>query len=273
MKFAVSNIGWPQTLDTQVYELLVELGYDGIEIAPTRCFKLGYDATIKEKQDFKTILEHYNLKILSMQSLLFGVTSPIFSSKENRLNVELKLSKSVDFANEFNIPNLVFGSPGLRNVNTNEELEEAVLFFKHVSTDSSKKDVVFSIEPNPIIYNTNFLNRTQDALEFVKKHSNRGLGINLDLGTVIFNQENINELLTNETIIIIQHVHISEPNLVPIQESRHLLHKELLSKLKHLDYQKTVSIEMKAIDDIFEIERILRYIRSVAIEAEVWHGN
>ena len=36
MKLSASNIGWATENDEQVWQLLKDLGYQGIEIAPTR---------------------------------------------------------------------------------------------------------------------------------------------------------------------------------------------------------------------------------------------
>ena len=36
MKLSASNIGWAADNDEQVWQLLKDLGYQGIEIAPTR---------------------------------------------------------------------------------------------------------------------------------------------------------------------------------------------------------------------------------------------
>ena len=38
MKLSISNIGWSNENDVNVYELMKKYGYSGLEIAPTRIF-------------------------------------------------------------------------------------------------------------------------------------------------------------------------------------------------------------------------------------------
>ena len=272
MKFSISNIGWPESLDEDVISIVRSLGYEGLEIAPTRCFMDGYDVARDELIKFKDRNLRQGLNLCSMQSLLFGITTPIFSSEENKNSVLSKMDKVFNFAQQLEIPNLVFGSPSIRNVNNEDELNRSIEFFKACAHQAHLKKCTLSIEPNPTIYKTNFLTTTADALDYIKNLEVKGIGLNFDLGTVIHNQESIENLLTLETIAYVHHVHISEPLLAPIQDSHRELHKELLLKLKTLKYTNYVSIEMKSIDDIKEIERILRYIKDVAIEVGVWNG-
>ena len=38
MKLSISNIGWEKKNDTEVYRMMKEYGFVGLEIAPTRIF-------------------------------------------------------------------------------------------------------------------------------------------------------------------------------------------------------------------------------------------
>ena len=39
MKLSMSNIAWKEEQDAYIYENMRELGFDGLEIAPTRIFQ------------------------------------------------------------------------------------------------------------------------------------------------------------------------------------------------------------------------------------------
>ena len=71
-----------------------------------------------------------------------------------------------------------------------------------------------------------------------------------------FTEEELNYL---ENVKWINHVHISEPGLKPIQERK--LHQEVLKILDAEDYQGFVSIEMGKVEKIEEIDRCLQYVR------------
>ena len=116
-----------------------------------------------------------------------------------------------------------------------------------------------SIEPNPVIYNTNFINYTSQAFEIVKKVKSNGFKVNIDLGTIIYNKEDLQIIADN--IDLVNHVHISEPNLVLIQKRE--LHNKLAILLKENKYKRFVSIEMGKRDNLDEIKETIKYIKEV----------
>ena len=155
--------------------------------------------------------------------------------------------------------NLVFGSPKNRNLEENENPGKAKEFFKSIGEYAFKNNTVIGMEANPTIYNTNYINDTKSALELIKTVDSRGFLLNLDIGTVISNNENIEEILGN--VEYINHVHISEPWLKIIEKRE--IHKKLKSILKNENYKGFISIEMAKVEKIEEIEKVMEYIREV----------
>ena len=135
---------------------------------------------------------------------------------------------------------------------------EAIEFFKKLGDYSYSKNVVLAIEPNPVIYNTNFLNTTSEAIEFVKKLNNPSIKINYDLGTVIYNNESLSILENN--LNFVNHIHISEPNLLPIEKRE--IHNLLFNVLNNGNYSNIVSIEMKKCS-FDKIKDIIDYISNL----------
>ena len=115
------------------------------------------------------------------------------------------------------------------------------------------------MEANPPIYHTNYINDTLSALALIEKVGSKGFRLNLDVGTMIQNEESVSELA--EKVYLISHVHISEPGLKPIEERT--LHRELKKILEEEGYQGFVSIEMGKVDDIRVLENRMQYIRSI----------
>lgn len=168
--------------------------------------------------------------------------------------------KAIDFANVIGCKNLVFGCPKNRNISDyNKDYPKAIHFFKNIGIYALDKNVVISIEPNPVIYNTNFLNYTKEAIDFVKELNMNSIKVNYDLGTVIYNKENINILKGNITHI--NHIHISEPNLDLIKNRQ--IHEELISILKEVNYKGYVSIEMKKSNNIENVKNAIEYMMSI----------
>lgn len=259
MKVTISNIAWQSENDAEMYAFLKQKKCTGIEIAPTRIFPENPYSDLKTVANFRDKLQsEYSLKVVSMQSICFGRNESIFSSEEERNSLLEYIKQSIDFASELNCTNLVFGSPKNRNINTNQE-EIAVAYFSEIGKYATEKNTVFAIEPNPVIYGTNFINTTNQALDFVKACNVEGLKVNFDLGTVIYNEESLAFLENN--LRWINHIHISEPYLETIQKRS--LHNELASILRKEKYDNYISIEMKSGSEIEKIKDIIEYTQDV----------
>ena len=241
MKLAVSNIAWTPEQDEQVYELLKRYGYTGLEIAPTRIFPDSpYDRWEEAERWAGNLKSAYGFTIPSMQSIWYGRQEKIFGSEEEREVLLGYTRKAVDFAESIGCRNLVLGCPKNRVVPGSVSSEEAdwvaVTFFREMGDYAVSKGIVISLEANPEIYGTNFINRTSEALLLIRKADSEGFRLNLDVGT-------------------------SEPGLGPIKERN--LHRQLSSLLRSVDYQGSVSIEMGRHEDISEIERAMRYMKRI----------
>lgn len=260
MKISISNIAWSSDSDNKMYKFLYENNICGLEIAPTRIIEeKPYDKLDHAKNIFDLIKNKYHLEIISMQSILFGRTENLFGSKEERKTLVEYNKKAIDFASVINCKNLVFGSPKNRIISNKEQYSIAVDFFSELGSYAVKKNTTISIEANPVIYGTNFINTTEQAVSLVNDVKNEGFRINLDLGTIIQNGENMNHVINN--IDLINHIHISEPKLDLIK--RRQKHKDLACKLKELNYDKYVSIEMKLQENIDDVKKTIIYIKEI----------
>ncbi len=265
MKLSISNIAWSKEQDCELYNIISQKGFNGIEIAPTRIFEENpYEDIEKAKKFAKELYEKYHLEISSMQSIWFGKQEKIFRTLEERKILLKYTKKAIDFAEAINCKNLVFGCPKNRVVfNLEKDYQTAIDFFKEIGEYAHRKNTCIAIEPNPTIYNTNFITKTQEAIKIVKEINSDGIKVNLDLGTMIENKEDLSILKNN--IDLINHVHISEPNLEIIKTRE--LHLELIKLLKEEKYNKYVSIEMRNGNTIENIEKVLNYIYQLGKES------
>ena len=72
MKLSISNIAWSDVQDDEMYKILHEAKFEGLEIAPTRFEPDNpYTNTASSVQKAKYLKEEYNLQISSMQSIWF----------------------------------------------------------------------------------------------------------------------------------------------------------------------------------------------------------
>lgn len=252
LKIAISNIGFGETFDYRELEQ-----YNGLEIAPSKIAVDPYAHQDNIAEYAKKMMNEFDLPIVSMQSIWYQVGEGIFTGGYDKLVAVTK--QAIDLADKINCRNIVFGSPKNRNMpDPANDIEIAKQFFREIAEYAETKQVVIALEPNPTIYQTNFINTTQEAFDFVKELNLPALKVNVDLGTVIYNQEDLSVIKDN--IKLVNHIHISEPNLEKI-EKRHL-HKELKKLLVDSGYNHYVSIEMKeqSNDDVI---KTLRYVREI----------
>lgn len=259
MKLSISNIGWDESLNDEVLSYISSKGYSAIEIAPTVYIKENpydnVDKMIKIKNELKN---KYNLGISSMQSIWYGKTGNIFNESDAKELMEYT-KKAIDFASQINCNNLVFGCPKNRCIPEDKKISDIVYFFKELGDYAYSKNTVFSIEPNPTIYNTNFINTTKEAFELVKLVNSKGLKVNVDFGTIIENNEDADIVINN--LSLVNHIHISEPYLEKIKMRD--IHKLFSEKLKNTNYNGYVSIEMKKQDNIEDIKNVIDYVYDI----------
>lgn len=287
MKLSVSNIAWDAGYDNEMYALLEKYRFDGLEIAPTRIFPEHPYERLREAESFSQwIYEKHGLVISSMQSILYGHSERIFGSDNERTILYDYMLKAVDFAAVTGCGNLVFGCPRNRTLMEGEDPDTAVEFFSGLAEYAASKNIAIGFEANPVIYNTNFINDTASAFEFIEKVRNYGvnasegltsdlvkntdgvnvgktvsggLKVNLDLGTMIYNNEDAD--IIKGKVHEISHVHISEPQLKPIEKRK--IHEEIRDILTAEDYKGFISIEMGKGDSIYTIEKTIDYINRI----------
>ncbi len=251
MKLSISNIAWGMEQDEAMYVFLQQHKVDGIEIAPTRIFPDNPYEQISQAKEFRKMLwEQYGLEISSMQSIWFGRNEKIFEDASQRECLLEYTKRAFAFAHALECKNLVFGCPKNRNVNSPDDKAIAIDFFAQLGECAIQENTVLALEANPPIYNTNFMNNTKQAYEIVQKVASPGIQINYDLGTVVCNQENVEEL--NEMLPVVNHIHISEPYLAEISYGK--LHTQLIQLLQKQNYEKYISIEMKNLEDLTKVQ-------------------
>ena len=176
-------------------------------------------------------------------------------------------NKAIDYASAIGCKNLVFGCPRNRKIEEEWGLSKAQIeeieinFFRELGEYALKKGTVIGMEANPPIYNTNYMNTTIQALDLVERVNSKGFLLNLDVGTMICNEEDVNLLV--EKVAVINHVHISEPGLKLIEKRE--LHKKLADILQEGNYEGYVSIEMGKQENVEVIKNAMQYV------AEVFH--
>lgn len=260
MKLSISNIAWSEEKDMSVLNMMKSMGFEGLEIAPTRIFPNNpYEKTKEAAKWVKEIENKYGVRISSMQSIWYGRNEKLFGTEEERTILLDYTKKAIEFAEIIGCGNLVFGCPRNRNILEDSNIEVSIDFFNTIGEYALKHNTVVGIEANPPIYNTNFINTTESAFDLIKKVDSEGFKLNLDIGTMIQNKEDISILNGREQFI--NHIHISEPSLSIIE--RRPIHKVLYELLECYGYNGFVSIEVGRQDNLDVIEKMMKYVKSI----------
>ena len=263
MNIAISNIAWEHSEDNAVSKILQKYEIKGIEIAPTKIWNDPTTIRTEDAEIYKRYWEDKGIKIVAMQSLLFGHPElTVFETAEKRKALLDYLTKIIHLASLLGVTAMVFGSP--KNRIKGNLIEEATYeisndFFRKIGDVAQKYDIAFCIEANPIVYGTDFLTTTQEVITFVKKVDHPNINVHLDSGAMQINKEDI-----EKTIISAQpfsHFHISEPDLLYVPQE--VDHRAAAKALQKINYNKWVSIEMRAgntQNNIPQIEKTLDFV-------------
>lgn len=248
MKIAISNIAWQIKEEDSIAKIMQNLGIKGVEIAPTKMWDSPLLATNAQIQSYKNFWQSRGIEIVAMQALLYGRQDlTIFENTQKRKETFDFLSGMIELGSKLDAHVLVFGSPKNRQIG-NLELKEAEdiaqSFFYDLGEVAAKHDIMFCIEPNPTIYNCNFITNSQQGLELVTKTNSKGFGLHLDAAGMTLSQESIKSAL-QQSIDQLCHFHISEPYLGQVGDGQ-VDHQIFANTLTNLNYEGWVSIEMKA---------------------------
>ncbi len=271
MKFAISNIAWKYQEREKIYSVMQEYGFNGLEIAPG-LFLNSANPYFESKESYinaKKEIEKHNFNLVSMQALLFGSKELfLFQDELSRQKLLNYCRKAIDFASFLKIPNLVFGSPKNRIIpkDMTQEIADkiAIDFFKEQGNYAYDHNTCLSMEANASAYGGNFITKTAQAIELVKKVDSNGFKLNLDFGTMSLENDSID--IIEQALPYTNHIHISEGFLAPIYEGNKNVHIERVKCIKNSEYKKYLSIEMKAIsenDNIDHIKKSLEFVNEI----------
>ena len=265
MRIAISNIAWDQPEDEAVASILNRFKIDAIDVAPGKYFPDPAGATSAQIANVKDWWSERGIEITGMQALLFGTSGlNVFGSNESQSAMLHHLGHVCRIAAGLGATRLVFGSPKNRDRSgkTDEETRAiAVSFFRRLGDIAHSLGVTICLEPNPTHYGANFMTTAQETAQVVQAVGHSSVKMQLDTGALTINGENAADVLDKFSELI-GHVHISEPDLVPIGDGR-TDHRAVSSALSRYLPSHLITIEMVATRDEAHLSSIERAIQTV----------
>lgn len=280
-KLAMSNIAWSPEERLEAYAILAEAGFTELEIAPGLFFHAAEDPFLPDTASARRAraeAANAGLAVVSMQSLLFGVTgASLFEGAEARAAFEAGMRRAIALAERFGIPNLVFGSPLQRRVPEGlamaDALDQAAAVFRRLGDAAAAADTRIGIEANPAAYGTNFCTTLDEALGFVGQVDHPAIVPHLDLGAMHMNGDFASVPQRLPALAPrLSHVHVSEPGLAPAPADPAAL-APVLAGLGAQGYSGAISIEMKrAPEGLAAVRRAVRGLAEAVRQAEALHA-
>ena len=251
MKLSVSNIAWDAEEESEVFELLKASGVSGIEMAPTKIWPGWQDASPDKAAQVRQEYEARGFKIPALQAILFDKSDlQVFGSADSQESMLIHLDKVASLAKAFGAKVLVFGSPRNRDrgsLSAEQAFIQGVEFFRRAGDACAKWDVQLCLEPNPSVYNCNFMTHWYEVLEMVNAVSHPSVCVHLDAACIALEGDDVVEAI-HQCADKITHFHVTEPNLGDFSIPT-LNHATIGKALKKVAYDGWLSIEMRRSDN------------------------
>lgn len=247
MKMAASNIAWAKEHDAEVAAMLRELGFEGVEVAPTAVWPQPLQASDDDIRRYRATWEERGLRIVAMQALLFGRADlTIFGDAAKRRETFDYLAGMIRLGGKLGAGALVFGSPKNRLVGSLSPAQVgdiALPFFHGLGQVAAEHGTTLCIEPNPTVYGCDWVTTSLAGRELVGQVNSPGFCLHLDAGGMTLSQEPVDATL-EETMKTARHFHISEAQLAPIGSGT-VAHEPFAQALARVKYAHWLSVEMR----------------------------
>ena len=171
---------------------------------------------------------------------------------------------------------LVFGSPKNRDrshLDDNQTLKMSVDFFRRLGAIAESYGVIICLEPNPECYQANFMTNSIDTAVIVREINHAHIRMQLDIGAMDINNEDPAKII-KLVAPIIHHIHISEPQLAPLNKANVYHHKAADAIQTYLP-NMPLTIEMlttNSFSSIVNISPSFTIIRAILLDVSTKSG-
>lgn len=248
MRVSISNIAWEVGEDEAVAHLLSQYGVDAIDVAPGKYFPVPSNACELDIAKVKQWWSDRGIEITGMQALLFGTNGlNVFGTREVQEALLAHLDAVCRIGARLGAARLVFGSPKNRDrsgLTDKQAYSVATTFFGKLGDIAQRHNVIMCLEPNPVCYGSNFMTTSAEAADVVKCVGHPAIKMQLDTGALTINGESIETVLSSNAELV-GHIHLSEPNLLPLGDCG-TTHQEFSDAIRKYLPKNVVTVEMLA---------------------------
>lgn len=245
-KYSVSNIALPAFDHTAELSRLTDLGFDGIEVAPSRVWRDTWKGlTSAQVTSYAKAIKGAGLATVGLHSLFFDHPElGLFRDPETRSQTLDFLEHLSKLCRDLGGRTLVYGGGRhRRDMPEAVAYTEAIDFAGELCCRVEAHGTCFCFEPlGPT--ETDFIHSAFDALKIVKAVNHPALQIQLDAKALVANSEASLEtfLGVKEQLV---HYHANEPGFAILGSTQEVDHERLGGFLRDANYAGYVSIEQR----------------------------
>ncbi len=257
MKFSISNIALPEYQHFSELMSLRELGFEGLEVAPSRVWRDTLnEASNRSVDQYRREVEEAGLKVVGLHSLFFDRPElGLFLDKEYRTKTLDYLTHLSKVCRDLGGETLIYGGGRWHdNISDRAAITETISFLSDLIPRIESHGTTLCFEPLEKKY-TNFINSVSESIDIVKLVGHSSVGVQIDAKELAISNELTPEAFEMAAPFLV-HVHVNEPDLGVLGDSGAVDHL-LISKLLNLiNYQGYVSLEQKMLNKVFSMKPI-----------------
>jgi len=264
---AISNIAWSGNANDRFFDLLVEEGVKGLELAASLIWPEPIESTAKQRASFRASVEMKGLSIIGLHSLLFARNDlQLLTEGLDRLRVLEYLKRTIDLCAELGGHSLVLGSPKNRKrgrLSPEEANKRGASILHELGEYAINRNCFFALEtlPGPTC---DFITTLEECESLIALAGTRGIRPHFDTGAAsVTNSKTPDEWLVrylSETA----HCQINDFELLPPGTKTPSCHSRWARLLAQAKYNGWFCIEMRRSDESVEdaIRHAIRFVQS-----------
>jgi sugar phosphate isomerase/epimerase len=252
MKLSISNLSWDYKDNDIAFNTIKENGINLVEGVLTKIDSWDNLSNYKLLK-YKELLDDNNINIKSIQSIFFGIKDVGLHDTEKILS---HLKKIIDYCKIIDSNILVLGSPSIRKKFDGWEIKVRHTF-SEIDRLLSDSDITLVIEPNSKKYGGGYFYTVSEIVDFIDKNKYVKIKTMIDTHNSILEDSNpLFEL--DDYFNFINHIHVSEIDLLPIKELN--FHKNFSNKVKEKKFNGIITYELMKPSNLFENIRTFKNI-------------
>jgi D-psicose/D-tagatose/L-ribulose 3-epimerase len=241
VKYSLSNLSWGQAPIEQILPRIKQVGFHGVEIAPTAIWPETKSTDVSQLKKMRTVIESHGLQVSGLQSLLYGYPDYQLFSRSTWPMLRSHLEFMFNLAKHLGAEVVVFGSPRNRlkgELSTNLAHEIAAEFFVTLLPALEQNNLVMTLEPNAPEYGTDYLVNYSEVRELSSLINSPHVLPQIDTGCLWMVGDDPSLAFSSGKP---HHIHISNPNLESVPGQSNFV--EFFDLIRDSDYKGWLVIE------------------------------